>query len=44
MGTMRDFWVRERLLRHIGERHDTDDVSRMIHIQKPQDIWTRAAN
>jgi hypothetical protein len=34
MGTMRDFWARERLLRHIGERHDTDDVSRMIDIAK----------
>ena len=34
MGTMRDFWVRERLLRHIGARHDTDDVSRMVNIAK----------
>ena len=34
MGTMRDFWARERLLRHIGERHDTDDVSRMVDIAK----------
>ena len=34
MGTMRDFWARERLLRHIGERHDTDDVSRIIEIAK----------
>ena len=34
MGTMRDFWARERLLRHIGERHDTDDVSRIIDIAK----------
>jgi len=34
MGTMRDFWVRERLLRHIGELHDTDDVSRMVYIAK----------
>ena len=34
MGTMRDFWARERLLRHIGERHDTDDVSRIVVIAK----------
>ena len=34
MGTMRDFWARERLLRHIGKRHDTDDVSRIIDIAK----------
>ena len=34
MGTMRDFWARERLLRHIGERHDTDDVNRMVDIAK----------
>lgn len=34
MGTMRDFWARERLLRHIGERHDTYDVSRIIGIAK----------
>ncbi len=34
MGTMRDFWARERLLRHIGERHDTHDVSRMVNIAK----------
>ena len=34
MGTMTDFWARERLLRHIGERHDTDDVSRMVDIAK----------
>ena len=34
MGTMRDFWARERLLRHIGERHDTDDVSRIVEIEK----------
>ena len=34
MATMRDFWARERLLRHIGERHDTDDVSRIIEIAK----------
>ena len=34
MGTMRDFWARERLLRHIGERHDTDDVSRIVDIAK----------
>ena len=34
MGTMRDFWARERLLRHIGERHDTDDVSRIVEIAK----------
>lgn len=34
MGTMRDFWARERLLHHIGERHDTDDVSRIVDIAK----------
>ena len=34
MGTMKDFWARERLLRHIGERHDTDDVRRIIDIAK----------
>ena len=34
MGTMRDFWARERLLRHIGERQDTHDVSRMVNIAK----------
>lgn len=34
MGTMRDFWARERLLLHIGERHDTHDVSRMVNIAK----------
>ena len=34
MGTMRDFWAREGLLRHIGERHDTDDVSRIVDIAK----------
>ena len=34
MGTMRDFWARERLLRHIGERHDTNDVSRIVDIAK----------
>ncbi len=34
MVTMRDFWACERLLRHIGERHDTDDVSRMVDIAK----------
>jgi len=34
MGTMRDFWARERLLRHIGERHDTDVVSRIVDIAK----------
>ena len=34
MGTMRDFWARERLLRHIGERHVTDDVNRMVDIAK----------
>ena len=34
MGTMRDFWAPERLLRHIGERHDTDDVNRMVDIAK----------
>jgi len=34
MGTMRDFWAREQLLRHIGERHDTHDVSRMVNIAK----------
>ena len=34
MGTMRDFWARERLLRHIGERHETDDVSRIVDIAK----------
>ena len=34
MGTMRDFWARERLLRHIGERHETDDVSRIVEIAK----------
>ena len=31
---MRDFWARERLLRHIGERYDTDDFSRIIDIAK----------
>ena len=34
MGTMRDYWARERLLRHIGERQDTDDVSRIVDIAK----------
>ena len=34
MGTMRVFWARERLLRQIGERHDTDDVSRIVEIAK----------
>ena len=34
MGTMRDFWARERLLCYIGERHDTDDVSRIVEIAK----------
>ena len=34
MATMRDFWARERRLRHIGERHDTYDVSRIIDIAK----------
>ena len=34
MGTMKDFWARERLLRHIGERHGTDDVSRIVNIAK----------
>ena len=34
MGTMRDFWARERLLRHIGERHDTNDISRIVDIAK----------
>ena len=34
MGTMRDFWARERLLRHIAERHDTDDVNRIVDIAK----------
>ena len=34
METMRVFWARERLLRHIGERHDTDDVRRIIDIAK----------
>ena len=34
MGIMRNFWARERLLRHIGERHDTDDVNRMVDIAK----------
>ena len=34
MRTMRDFWARERLLRRIGERHDTDDVSRIVDIAK----------
>jgi len=34
MKTMKDFWARERLLRHIGERHETDDVSRIVKIAK----------
>ena len=34
MGTMRDFWARERLLRHTGERHDKDGVSRVVDIAK----------
>ena len=34
MGTMRDFWARERLLRHTGERHDTNDISRIVDIAK----------
>ena len=34
MGVMREFWARERLLRHIGERHDIDDVNRMVDIAK----------
>ena len=34
MGSMRDFWARERLLRHIGKRHDTDDVSKIVEIAK----------
>ena len=34
MKTMKDFWARERLLRHIGERHETDDVSRIVNIAK----------
>ena len=34
MGTRRDFWARERLLRHIGKRHHTSDVSRIIDIAK----------
>ena len=34
MGTMKDFWARERLLRHIGERHGTVDVSRIVDIAK----------
>ena len=34
MGTTRDFWARERLLRHIWERHDTDDDSRIVDIAK----------
>jgi hypothetical protein len=34
MGVMRDFWARERPLRHIGERHYTDDVNRMVDIAK----------
>ena len=34
MKTMKDFWARERLLRHIGERHDTNDDSRIIEIAK----------
>ena len=34
MGSMRDFWARERLLRHIGKRHDTDDVRKIVEIAK----------
>ena len=34
MGTMREFWARERLLRHLGERYDKDDVSRVVDIAK----------
>ena len=34
MGTMRDFWAREQLLRHTGERHDTNDISRIADIAK----------
>ena len=34
MGAMTDFWARERLLRHLGERYDKDDVSRVVDIAK----------
>ena len=43
MGTMRDFWARERLLRHIGERHDTDDVSRIVDIAKTAGYLDRSS-
>jgi hypothetical protein len=33
-GNQERFLARERLLRHIGERHDTHDVSRMVNIAK----------
>ena len=34
METLKDFWARERLFRHIGERHETDDQSRIVDIAK----------
>ena len=34
METLKDFWARERLFRDTGERHETDDVSRIVDIAK----------
>ncbi len=34
MGTMRNFWMLERRLQYIADRHDTNDFRRIIDIAK----------